>query len=128
MGALIASPLILAAGVFAYFSDQEAESAKLVARHHAPPAAFAIEKFDPAHNVGRANEVVVVGQVDLAKAMELTETKSGSEIHHWTVAAIYPADAADNSVPALGAMVQDGVLTDQQLATLLSGKDISARS
>jgi hypothetical protein len=119
---LVASPLILAGGIAFYFSDQQAESAKLIARHHAPPAAFAIEKFDPARDVGRANEVVVVGQVDLAKAMELTETKNGAEIHHWTVAAMYPADAADTSAPAIGAMVHDGVLSDQQLASFVVGR------
>lgn len=118
---ILASPLILAAGIFGYFSDQEAEAAKMLARHRPPPAAAAIEKFDPAHNVGPANEIVLVGQLDMARAMELTETKSGREIHHWTVAAIYPATATDTAQPALGAMVKDGALSDRQLAGFVVG-------
>lgn len=115
------APLILAGGVTAYFSAQDSEAAKLRARHRPPPAAIAIENFDRARHVGPANEVVLVGQVDMAKAMELTETKNGREIHHWTVAAIYAAGATDASQPALGALVQDSALTDAQLSQFVTG-------
>lgn len=115
------APLILAGGVAAYFSAQDSEASKLRARHRPPPAAVAIENFDRAHHVGPANEVVLVGQVDMARAMELTETKNGRETHHWTVAAIYPAGATDTSQPALGAMVQDSALTDTQLSRFVTG-------
>ncbi|CAN5299911.1 hypothetical protein BH10PSE14_BH10PSE14_16460 [soil metagenome] len=118
---VLASPLILAGGVFGYFTDQDAEAAKMLARHRPPPAAVAIEKFDPAHNVGPANEIVLVGQLDMAKAMELTETKNGREIHRWTVAAIYPATATDTTQPALGAMVKDGAMSDRELAGFVVG-------
>ncbi|MDH7972240.1 hypothetical protein QH494_08595 [Sphingomonas sp. AR_OL41] len=118
---ILASPVILAAGIFGYFSDQDSEAAKMLARHRPPPAAVAIERFDAKRNVGSANEIVLVGQLDMARAMELTETKSGREIHHWTVAAVYPATATDTSQPALGAMVKDGAISDRDLAAFVVG-------
>ena len=116
------APLLLAGAVYAYFDDRSLEAAKDLARHHAPPAAVAVEKFDPAHNLGPGNEAVVIGQVDVARMMELTESKRGVERHHWLVAPIYPATAADTSAPAIAALVQDGAISDAELASLAVGQ------
>lgn len=67
-------------------------------------------------------EVVALAQVDLERAMEMTESKRGVERHHWTVVPIYPINASDPAVPAIGAMVHDGKVDDSQLARLVVGR------
>ena len=110
--------MFLAGAAYAYFDDRALEAAKDLARHHKPPAAVPIEKFDEARNLGPGNEVVVIGQIDPARMIELTQTKRGVERHRWLVAPIYPASATDTSAPAIGAMVQDGAISDAELAAL----------
>lgn len=116
------APLLLAFAIFTYFNDREHEAAKALARAHKPPSAIQIEYFDPAHNVGPANEVVVIGQVDLAHMVELTKSKHGSIRDRWNIAPIYPATAKDTSAPARGVFEQNGTLSDEQLAGMVIGR------
>jgi hypothetical protein len=116
---LILAPLGVAGSVYLYIDDQKSEAAKAVARAAPPPAEVKIEAFDRAHNTGTANEVVVLGQVDVTQAMEVTRSKSGTVRERWVIAPVYPTTATDPSAPAIGVMLQRGAATDDQLAHLV---------
>lgn len=115
------APLAVAGAGYTWLDDRHAEAEKAAALRQSPPAPVAIEAFDPARNVARAGEVMVTGQVDFTDAMELTETKRGVEEHHWTIAPIYPASAADTAAPATGVFVHDGAISDEQIKRMVTG-------
>jgi len=117
------APLLLAGGIALFVNAKTEEAAKVQALHAPPPAAVSIEKFAAARDIGMAGEVNIVGQLDIARSMELIESKSGGrERHHWTLIPIYPAKAADSSGPAPGVLVQDGPVSEAQLAQMQTGQ------
>jgi hypothetical protein len=119
---LILAPIGVAGSVYLYLDDQKSEAAKTVARAAKPPAEVKIEAFDPAKNTGTANEVVVLGQVDMDQSMEVTRSKSGTVRERWLIAPVYPTTATDTSAPAIGVMLQHGTATGEQLAHLVVGE------
>lgn len=117
----IVAPLGLAFAIYLFIDDQKDEAAKATARAGNPPAEVTIDEFDTAKNVGAAGEAVIVGQVDFNQSYELTKTKRGIERAHYVLAPIYPVDATDASQPALGVLMQDGRLSDEQIRNLAVG-------
>lgn len=113
------APLIFAFGVYMLVTEQQKEAAKAAALAGKAPAAVVIEQFDRTRNVGPANEVHIVGQVDLSRMMELTETKRGVERGRWNVAPIYAVGAKDNTGPVLGVFDQHGSISDAQLSSMI---------
>ncbi|PTS78974.1 hypothetical protein DBR17_12185 [Sphingomonas sp. HMWF008] len=115
-------PLLLIGAGYSYFDYSQEVAAKSEAAHRKPPAAVPIEAIKPSAGTAKVHEVVAIAQVDLARAMEMTETKRGVERHHWTVAALYPATASDAAAAPLGAMVHDGKIDDQMLVGMVIGQ------
>lgn len=116
---LLASPLLLAAGVFLHFQDQNNEAAKAKALTHEPPAEVALEAYDQAKNKSDYDEVVILAQLDLDSMVEVTKSKRGVERDRATIGRLYPVGAADKSAPAPALLVADGTLTDDQLKKML---------
>lgn len=115
-------PLLLIGAGYAYYDYQQEVAAKSATAKHAPPAPVPVESIDPTRATGKVNEVIALAQVDLEHAVELTESKRGVERHHWTVVPIYPTNVSDPAAPAIGAMVHDGAVEDNQLASLVAGR------
>lgn len=112
---LALAPFVLAFAVYFYIDDQHREAAKAAERAAKPPAEVTIEKFDRAHNTNSAQEAVIVGQVDLSRSYELSITKRGSETGHYVLAPIYATTAKDVAGPAIGVLMQEGRLDDDQI-------------
>lgn len=119
---LVLAPLGIALAVYLYIDDRQSEANKAAARAGKPPALVQIEKFDPARNVGAAQEVNVVGQVDFRQAMELTRSKRGVERDRWVMAPIYATTATKPEGPAIGLMIQHGSIADAQIEGMVAAE------
>ncbi len=116
---LVLAPLGLALAAYLYIDDRQSEADKAAARAGKPPALVQIEKFDPARNIGAAQEVHVAGQVDFAQAVELTRSKRGVERERWVMAPIYATTAEKPEGAAIGLMIQRGAMTDTQIEAMV---------
>jgi hypothetical protein len=112
---LALAPFVLAFAVYFFIDDQHKEAAKAAERAAKPPAEVTIEQFDRARNTNSAQEAVIVGQVDLTRSYELSITKRGAETGHYVLAPIYATTAKDGNAPAIGVLMQEGRLDDDQL-------------
>lgn len=116
------APLLFVGAGYAYYDYNQEVTAKSELARSKPPAAVPIESIKPSSGTAEVKEVVAIAQVDLDHAMEMTESKRGVERHHWTVAALYPATTSDAATQPLGAMVHDGKIDDQMLASMVIGQ------
>lgn len=116
------APLGLIFAGYLYFEWTKEEAAKAAALAGKPPAAVQIEKFDPARNVGAANEVRVVAQIDPSSIVDLSRSKKGVERDHWVLAPLYATDAAAAFGPALGLMIVRGNASEEQLQKMVVGE------
>ncbi|MEN3749978.1 hypothetical protein TPR58_22590 [Sphingomonas sp. HF-S3] len=116
------APLGVIGAGYLFITDQQSESAKAAALAGKAPAAVTIEAFDPAKNVGAANEVTVLAQIDVSRVVDLSETKKGRERDHWVIAPLYPTNATDAGGQASGMMIQRGNATVEQLAKMAVGE------
>lgn len=119
---LVLAPLGIALAAYLYIDDRQSEADKAAARAGKPPALVQIEKFDPARNIGAAQEVNVVGQVDFRQAMELTRSKRGVERDRWVMAPIYATTATKPEGPAIGLMIQHGSIADAQIEGMVAAE------
>lgn len=106
---------------FLFFADRDAEAAKAKALAGKPPAAVEVDKFDLARNVGPAGEATILGQIDTSKLIDVRQTEDGRETRRWLVAPIHSVTATAPAPMALGAIVQDGAISDEQLSKLVVG-------
>lgn len=116
------APLGLLFAGYLYFEWTKDEAAKAAALAGKPPAQVLIEKFDPARNVGAANEVRVVAQIDPNSIVDLSRSKKGVERDHWVIAPLYASDATGPTGPALGLMIVPGTASDEQLQKMVIGE------
>jgi hypothetical protein len=115
-------PAGIALAGFMYVGDRNNEAEKAVALAAKPPAAVKIEAFDPARDTGTAHEVTIIGQVDMEQAMEVTRTRKNEVREQWVIAPIYATTAADSQGPAIGMLLQRGMVSDAQLERLVVGR------
>lgn len=118
---LCIAPLLLVGAGGVFITDRQSEAVKAVARAAKPPPAVKLEDFNPQKSVGQAQEAILVGQVDVAQAYELTITKSGEETGHYVLAPIYPTNATDASAPATGVFFQEGRIDQDQVKSMMIG-------
>lgn len=111
--------LIALVAIAIFFSDRSAETEKRAVLAGKPPAAVQIDKFDRARDVALGGEVMIEGQIDTAKMIDVTETKDGSVVKRWFVAPLYPVAAKTPAGLATGAIVQEGNITDPQLKSFI---------
>jgi len=115
---VVAVVLALLCGL-GYFLDRENEATKAVARSQKPPVAVPIERFDRSLHVGLVDEVAILGQVDVARLIDVTETKEGRVTDRWLIGPLYPTSAATTADPAPGVFIQHGSISDDQLGRLV---------
>ncbi|MEP9357873.1 hypothetical protein [Sphingomonas sp. KR3-1] len=115
---LALAPFVLAFAIYFFIDDQHKEAAKAAERAAKPPAEVTIEKFDAARNTNSAQEAVITGQVDLGSSYELSITKRGAETSHYVLAPIYATTAKDTNAPAIGVLMQEGRLDDEQIKAM----------
>lgn len=80
-----------------------------------------LEDFNPDRNIGQAQEAILVGQVDVAQAYELSITKSGKETGYFVLAPMYSTTATDAAKPATGVLLQEGRLDEDQIKSMAIG-------
>ncbi len=118
---LVVAPLFFVGAAFTWVNGEKAEAAKAEMLRAKPPAAVAVESFNAARDANKAGEVNVIGQLDIERSMELTQTKNDRVIHRWSLIPVYPASAVDTSGNPPMVLVQDGELTDAQLMRMQTG-------
>ena len=117
----IIAVLMVIVSVTTFLDHQKDEAVKAQARAGKRPEAVAIENFDRTRNVGLADEVTILGQLDADRVIDVSETKDGRETDHWTIAPLYPTDAEAPTAEAPAVFVQHGAITDKQLVALAVG-------
>jgi hypothetical protein len=116
------APLGLLFAGYLYFEWTKDEAAKAAALAGKPPAVVKIEDFNPGRDTGKADEVVIVAQINPASIVDLSQTKKGRERDHWVIGPLYPTTAKAESGPASGLMIQHGTATDEQLQKMVVGE------
>jgi len=118
----IVAPIALALGIWGYTSilQDDAERARALAK--APPAAVAIEKYDPAKNKGEYNEAVILAQLDVAKIIDVVKKKGSRETGRVVVAPLYATDAKERTPVVPLVLVTDETLTDTQISAMAVGQ------
>lgn len=114
---IVAVSVVVLSGLM-FFDHQRDEAAKAQARAGKRPEAVVIEQFDRTRNVGPADEVTVLGQLDVDRVVDVSKTKDGRETDRWTIAPIYPTNAQAPNGAAPAVFVQHGSLTEQQMVRL----------
>lgn len=118
----VVAPLIALFAVVLYFQDRDDEADKAFARTHRPPAETRIESFDRQRHLGRADEVLIVGQADVDAIVEVTEKTGETVTDTWTVVPLYATNATAKEDAARAAIIHKGGLTERQLIDMVVGE------
>jgi hypothetical protein len=116
---LILAPVSLALGIWGYFAAVHDDAVRLQALSHGPPAPVAIERYDPKRNQGDYAEVVIEGQLDTTKIVDVTKTKGSRTVGTGTVAPLYATDAKDRAGGIAAIFVSDGTLSDESITKMI---------
>jgi hypothetical protein len=115
----ILAPVSLALGIWAYFAAEHDDAVRQKALSHGPPPPVAIERYDPKRNQGDYAEVVIEGQLDTTKIVDVSKTKGSRTIGTGTVAPLYATNAKDRSTGIAAIFVSDGTLSDEAIGKMI---------
>jgi hypothetical protein len=113
------APVALALGIWGYFAAEHDDAVRQQALSHGPPPSIAIERYDARKNKGDYDEVVVEGQLDIEKIVDVTRTKGSRTVGSATVAPLYPTDAKDRSGGIKAIFVSDEKLSDEAIKAMI---------
>jgi hypothetical protein len=113
------APVALVLGVWGYFAAQHDDAVRQQALSHGPPPPVAIERYDPTKNKGDYDEVVMEGQLDVDKIVDVTRTKGSRTVGSGTVAPLYPTDAKDRAGGIKAIFVSDERLSDEAIKAMI---------
>ncbi len=116
---LLLAPVALVLGISAYFGAEHDDAVRQKALSHGPPPPVTIERYDPSKNKSDYNEVVIEGQLDVDKIVDVTKTKGSRTVGTGTVAPLYPTGAKDRSGGIKAIFVSDGILSDQAIKAMI---------
>ena len=112
------SALIVAAGIFLFFTSRSDDAARAAVLKHAPPAEITLDKLNSATYKADYDEIVLRAQAYPEAIMEQVTTKRGQEKGRKLFMPLYPLAAKSPEETATGVIVINGVVTDDQLAKM----------
>jgi len=115
----VLAPIVLLLGISIYFSAEADDAARAKALSHGPPPPVAIESYDPKKHRGDYAEVMIEGQLDVTKIVDVTKTKRSRTVGTGTVAPLYATNAKDKSGGIAAIFVSDTKLDDAAIEKMI---------